>query len=245
VGSNLELDHLLTSVRRWDTLPDPDALPPKKELILDELYKEIRSTVEEEIHIVQAVFPNPALVMQVFLQRVFAQSVRRGRFLSAIKKSDRLVIQIQQHMEVSLNKAMALSRLSYLRVLQICHSQTSSLVDDLKSRDSAFTSLRSSSSSESSLPGTILSSVPPNQTLTSMLESAMEEMFVPYIEGQRALEMEITNLGELYANYLDRFSRYHVCVLLTDSAARPNCHFDFSSPYKRASPQRVISKTMA
>ena len=61
---------------RWETLPDPDSLPPKQEPLLEELFKEIRSTVEEEIHIVQAVFPNPALVMQVFLQRVFAQSVR-------------------------------------------------------------------------------------------------------------------------------------------------------------------------
>ena len=30
----------------------------------------------QESQIVQAVFPNPPLVMQVFLQRVFAQSVR-------------------------------------------------------------------------------------------------------------------------------------------------------------------------
>jgi exocyst complex component 5 len=43
-----------------------------------------------------------------------------------------------------------------------------------------------------------------------MLESAMEELFVTYIEGQRALEVEITSLGELYSNYLDRFTRFHV-----------------------------------
>lgn len=61
---------------RWDALPDPDAPPPKKEPGLRELFGEIRSTVEQEVNIVQAVFPNPALVMQVFLQRVFAQSVR-------------------------------------------------------------------------------------------------------------------------------------------------------------------------
>jgi hypothetical protein len=40
-----------------------------------DLFVEIRSTVGQEAQIVQAVFPNPPFVMQVFLQRVFAQSV--------------------------------------------------------------------------------------------------------------------------------------------------------------------------
>jgi hypothetical protein len=39
-----------------------------------DLFVEIRSTVGQEAQIVQAVFPNPPFVMQVFLQRVFAQS---------------------------------------------------------------------------------------------------------------------------------------------------------------------------
>lgn len=44
---------------------------------LAELFGEIRGTVAQESQIVQAVFPNPPFVMQVFLQRVFAQSVRQ------------------------------------------------------------------------------------------------------------------------------------------------------------------------
>jgi hypothetical protein len=39
------------------------------------LFKEIRTTVSQEAQIVKAVFPNPFSVMQVFLQRVFAQVV--------------------------------------------------------------------------------------------------------------------------------------------------------------------------
>jgi hypothetical protein len=39
------------------------------------LVKEIRSTVSQEAQIVKAVFPDPAAVLQVFLQRVFAQVV--------------------------------------------------------------------------------------------------------------------------------------------------------------------------
>lgn len=49
---------------------------PTTEFALEELFQEIRTTVGQEVQIVQAVFPNPAYVMQVFLQRVFAQSVR-------------------------------------------------------------------------------------------------------------------------------------------------------------------------
>lgn len=62
---------------RWNALPDPDVTPPKTEKGLADLFVEIRSTVGQEAQIVQAVFPNPPFVMQVFLQRVFAQSVSR------------------------------------------------------------------------------------------------------------------------------------------------------------------------
>lgn len=40
------------------------------------LFKEIRTTVSQEAQIVKAVFPDPAAVLRVFLQRVFAQVVR-------------------------------------------------------------------------------------------------------------------------------------------------------------------------
>jgi Exocyst complex component Sec10 len=59
----------------WNSLPDPDAPPPKVEAGLLDLFQEIRVTVDQEAQIVKAVFPHPSVVMQVFLQRVFAQSV--------------------------------------------------------------------------------------------------------------------------------------------------------------------------
>lgn len=43
-----------------------------------------------------------------------------------------------------------------------------------------------------------------------MLDHAMEEMFVPWLEGNRYLESENKNLVELYAGLLSRFTRYHV-----------------------------------
>lgn len=65
---------------RWNLLPDPDTSPPKSEAGLTDLFLEIRATVDTEAQIVKAVFPNPPVVMQVFLQRVFAQSVRLASF---------------------------------------------------------------------------------------------------------------------------------------------------------------------
>ena len=66
---------VLTIYASWKTLNDPDSTPPKTEKGLRELFREIRATVGEEAQIVQVVFPNPPLVMQVFLQRVFSQTV--------------------------------------------------------------------------------------------------------------------------------------------------------------------------
>ena len=64
---------------RWRLLANPNTIPPKTESSLTELFDEIRATVGQEAQIVQAVFPNPSFVMQVFLQRVFAQSVIQYR----------------------------------------------------------------------------------------------------------------------------------------------------------------------
>lgn len=62
-------------VRRWAALPLPSQPIPKSSKALVDLFSEIKFTVGQENEIVQAVFPHPILVMGVFLQRVFAQSV--------------------------------------------------------------------------------------------------------------------------------------------------------------------------
>jgi hypothetical protein len=59
----------------WTDLPNPQVPPPAVDQGLVELYKEIRATVKQEAEIINAVFPNPINVMQVFLQRIFAQLV--------------------------------------------------------------------------------------------------------------------------------------------------------------------------
>ncbi|KAI6034430.1 exocyst complex component Sec10-like protein [Pisolithus microcarpus] len=171
----------------WKTISYPDSSPPRTEAGLVQLFAEIRATVAQESQIVQAVFPSPSLVMQVFLQRVFAQS-------------------IQQYMEQLLNKGTSISDLAYLRVLQLIHVETSALVDDLKTHE-----LPSIVAAKSFVDGVefrkSIASPPSNMintTMTSiaaMLEAAMEELFMPYIEAK--------DMAELYATLLASFSQYH------------------------------------
>jgi len=71
-------------MNRWKTIGDPDIPAPRSEPGMAALFKEIRSTVSQEAQIVKAVFPDPAAVLQVFLQRVFAQVVRPLAFLSIL-----------------------------------------------------------------------------------------------------------------------------------------------------------------
>ncbi|KAF7332112.1 Exocyst complex component protein [Mycena kentingensis (nom. inval.)] len=184
---------LLLTSSRWNALPNPNASPPKSEAGLTDLFAEIRSTVDQEAQIVKAVFPNPPVVMQVFLQRVFAQS-------------------IQQHMEQLLHRASGISDLAYLRVLQLAHNQASALVDDLKSYELPSVAPRTpfeATEFRRSLTGSAGSGSATSSTVATMLESAMDELFVPYTEGQRYLERESRSLAGLFSSLLAHFTRYH------------------------------------
>jgi hypothetical protein len=120
-------------------------------------------------------------------------------------------------MEQLLNRGSALSDLAYLRVLQLVHAQASLLVEDLKTYELPSAILRSptesgdirrSSSESSAAVGSGTSSA-----VSTMLETALEELFVPYTEGQRYLERESRSLGSLYSGLLVNFTRYHVCLM--------------------------------
>ncbi|KAH9482765.1 Exocyst complex component SEC10 [Psilocybe cubensis] len=178
----------------WSIIADPNTSPPKTEAGLTELFAEIRATVDTETQIVKAVFPNPPVVMQVFLQRVFAQS-------------------IQQHMEQLLHRGSEISDLAYLRILQLVHFQASALVEDLKAHELPHSSSKTPyevtefrRSLTGSAPVTTSST---SAAISTMLETAMEELFVPYTEGQRYMERECKSLALLYSNLLSNFVRFH------------------------------------
>ncbi|KAJ2931598.1 hypothetical protein H1R20_g5516, partial [Candolleomyces eurysporus] len=191
--SNVREGRAAEDVSLWKLLGDPHASPPKTELGLVDLFSEIRTTVDTETQIVKAVFPNPPVVMQVFLQRVFAQS-------------------IQQYMEQLLHRGAEVSDLGYLRMLQLVHIQASLLVEDLKANELPASASRTpyeAAEFRRSLTGSAPVTMSTPAAISTMLETAMEELFVPYTEGQRYLERESRSLTALYQSLLANFARYH------------------------------------
>ena len=130
-------------------------------------------------------------------------------------------LQIQQHLEQLLNGTSSPSDLAFLRILQLVHHQTSMLVEDLKVYELPTFVPRSPADSDINktfnipLPAVGHSSAM-STSITTLLETALEELFVPYTEGQRYIEKESKSLGDLYAGYLTAFSRYHVTSLPPD-----------------------------
>lgn len=175
----------------WRSIGDPDTPPPTTEPGLATLFKSIRHTVSQEAQIVKAVFPNPSAVLQVFLQRTFAQV-------------------IQQQIETLVNRASGISTLAFLRVLHLTHAMCVSLVEDLKGYEGTLSVGPAKLTEAGAGP------------LAAMLEQALDEIYVPWLEGPRYLDGEGKNLVELYGGLLSRFTRYHETVL----KAKPNSLLD-------------------
>jgi exocyst complex component 5 len=100
-------------------------------------------------------------------------------------------------------------------MLQMVHHQTAALLEDLKGYE--LPSIIPRSPVDSINFGRTLSNATSSvaaaataATVSTMLETAMEELFMPYTEGQRYLERESKSLSELYASFLTNFTRYHV-----------------------------------
>lgn len=131
----------------WTHMADPDHAPPKSEPSLTALFNEIRQTVEIEAQIISAVFPNPLVVMQTFLQRVFAQSVQgfvevimdkaadinAPSFVGAGGNIDTKTAALE--LTPPSNSQPTTSHLAFLRALHMARSSALSLVNDLKLYD--------------------------------------------------------------------------------------------------------------
>lgn len=124
-------------------------------------------------------------------------------------------------MEQLLHQGAAISDLAYLRILQLVHIQCSALVEDLKVHELPSSSIRApyeAGELRRSLTGASAAGSVTSSTVSTMLETAMEELFIPYTEGQRYLERETRSLGALYASLLANFTRYHVSLLVRRSS---------------------------
>lgn len=130
-------------------------------------------------------------------------------------------------MEQLLHRAGAISDLAYLRVLQLVHIQATALVEDLKTYELPSVAPRTpfeATEFRKSLTGSAASGTTTTSTVGTMLESAIEELFVPYTEGQRYMERESRSLGTLYSALLSNFTRYHVCLCFSCFEASSSCY---------------------
>ncbi|KAI8388105.1 exocyst complex component Sec10-like protein [Radiomyces spectabilis] len=174
-----EMDHIRQSEDHSD-LSDPNMAPPEVDTSLVKLYDDIRITARREAEIISDVFPQPAMVMQVFLQRTFAQS-------------------IQNHIELLLSRAERYSHLAYLRTLASTHAETKRLVENLKfyyDKEMKLTNTKE-------IKGLVITASP-----DEVLDRCMEDLFVPYTEGDRYLNREKISLNELFGSIVAEFLSY-------------------------------------
>ncbi len=122
------------------------------------------------------------------------------------------------------------------------HQQTSLLVEDLKSYELPSIIPRSpvdrtdfNQSLNAAASGAVAATTTA-VTISAMLETAMEELFVPYTEGQRYLERESKSLSELYASFLTNFTRYHVSSLYLSTILT----YDFSTTGKDSQRRKIF-----
>lgn len=181
-------------------MPDPDAPAPHSEPGLSALYDEIRVTVDQEGKIITAVFPNPSIVMQSFLQRIFAQVIQA---------------QIERIIETTASS----STLAFLRVIYLARSSTNALVEDIKALDffksaSATGPAGSNAAADqqalvgvSVLSGNTSSLGSNTASSTLILDLALAELFSPYLD--KYIDREQKSLTELYAGCLVKFTRWH------------------------------------
>ncbi|KAI9241544.1 MAG: exocyst complex protein [Podila humilis] len=167
-----------------EDLTNPIAAIPPIDAGLIKLYDGIRTTVEQEADIISMVFPNPAAVFQVFIQRVFGQS-------------------IQSFIEILLERAQAKSTLAYLRTLSSIHEHTVLLVNDLKKCEDTLKVGINANVKGSNVSVT-------TQPLSQTLDRCLDDLFVPFLEGDRYMEKEIQSLCETYDVMLAKFTAYQL-----------------------------------
>nr|KAJ3421823.1 Calcium-binding protein 39 [Polyrhizophydium stewartii] len=130
---------------------------------LARLYEEIEAAIYNEWDAIVVVFPNAASVIQVFVQRIFAQS-------------------IQNYLEVLVERAKSESPRAYLQTLALSHAATGKLVANIHRFDEK-----------------VISAALGAPALTSLLNRCFEDLFVPYIENGRYINLELDELDDLSA----------------------------------------------
>lgn len=108
--------------------------------------------------------------------------------------------QIQNLVEQLLSNGESVSHLAFLRILASTHSETVRLVDNLKSYcDHEIKQASSGGDSASSFNS--------SQSLSASIDRCMEDLFVPYTEGDRYMKREQQALYEIFGSIISSFLR--------------------------------------
>ncbi|KAL7748429.1 Exocyst complex component 5 [Sorochytrium milnesiophthora] len=187
---------------------------------LVKMFQQLRATVYQDWDVVSVVFTNAPQVIQSFLQRVFAQSV-------------------QTYAETLLDKALAISTLTYLRVLTGAHRAATQLAKDFSHFDeqvllpylvstgvvpsssaaavaaAANASGAASATGASTAPAIPTSlgyrnGVPISFSINIAVQRCMEDLFVPFVDGARYLDKETRCMSESIDSVLTDFNTYYL-----------------------------------
>jgi hypothetical protein len=169
----------------FTSVSDPMSSPSDPDPYMAKLCDEIRSVVAKEWEVISQVFPNSLNVLQLFIERMFAQS-------------------IQTYLEGLLDQTRSLSLLNYLRTLSSAHSCVSSLVHDLKQFDqeTIFPTIRRQMANQTT--SVVANQVHDTHTSVSItLDQCMEDLFVPYLDNSMYLNMEKDFLESILGGIID------------------------------------------
>ncbi|KAJ1981881.1 Exocyst complex component 5 [Dimargaris xerosporica] len=180
-------------------------VPSSLENSLNPFFIEIRKMLRQEWDVISAVFPNALAVMQVLTQRVFAQS-------------------IQNYLENLLQLAEKDSQLAYLRILAMFHLCAGQLVAQLKQFDQdvimpflasddasngpAATSHGGNRMPTMALSATMLLGTQSAASFSVTLGRCMDDLFVPYIENERYVDVETRFLMAAFQTTVAKFLGY-------------------------------------
>lgn len=95
-----------------------------------------------------------------------------------------------------MSKSQKYSHLAYLRTLASTHAETKRLIENLKFYCDKEVSLKDA---------TDVNGLVTSASLDETLDRCMDDLFVPYTEGDRYLQKEIESLSELFGNIVSEF----------------------------------------
>eukprot|EP00842_Homolaphlyctis_polyrhiza_P005298 jgi/Hompol1/576/HPOL_004168-RA len=185
---------------------------------LTRLYDEISAAIFNEWDAIVVIFPNAAQVMQVFVQRIFAQSTLTNKLWYDN--------QIQNFIEGLMQRAEEHSNLAFVQVLAQTHSSTARLVANIHRFDE-----------------TVIAAALGSLALTSMVNRCFDDLFVPYLENDRYVKLETAWLLDTLCEILPQQTQNN-SKTKSSGRGKTGSRSNASSPVKDAAANGISSSAV-